>query len=57
MIKTAIERPVGVLVGVLLVLLFGALSISGLPIQLTPDVSQPTITITTVWPGAAPLEV
>ena len=32
---------IGVLVGVLLVLLFGALSLSGLPIQLTPDVAVP----------------
>ncbi len=57
MIELAIKRPVGVLVGVLLVLLFGALSVSGLPIQLTPDVSVPTITVTTRWPGAAPSEV
>lgn len=57
MIKLAIDRPVGVLVGVLLVLLFGALSLSGLPIQLTPDVSVPSITVTTAWPGAAPSEV
>jgi len=57
MIKLAIDRPVGVLVGVLLVLLFGVLSLQGLPIQLTPDVSVPQITITTVWPGAAPSEV
>ena len=54
MIKLAIARPVGVLVGVLLIMLFGALSLSGLPIQLTPDVSVPTITVTTRWPGAAP---
>ncbi|MEC7947361.1 MAG: efflux RND transporter permease subunit [Myxococcota bacterium] len=57
MIKLAIARPVGVLVGVLLIMLFGALSLSGLPIQLTPDVSVPTITVTTRWPGAAPSEV
>ncbi len=57
MIRLAIQRPVGVLVGLLLVLLFGALSISDLPIQLTPDVSIPTITVTTTWPGAAPAEV
>ena len=57
MIRLAIARPVGVLVGVLLVLLFGALSLSGLPIQLTPDVTIPTITVTTAWPGAAPSEV
>ena len=47
MIELAIKRPVGVLVGVILVILFGALSIADLPIQLTPDVSQPTITVST----------
>ena len=57
MIRLAIDRPVGVMVGILLVLLFGVLSISDLPIQLTPDVSIPTITVTTTWPGAAPAEV
>jgi len=56
-ISLAIRRPVGVLVGVLLVLLFGGLSLRGLPIQLTPDVSQPTITVSSAWPGAAPSEV
>lgn len=57
MIRLAINRPVGVVVGILLVLLFGVLSISRLPIQLTPDVSIPTITVSTAWPGAAPAEV
>ena len=57
MIRLAIDRPVGVMVGILLVLLFGVLSISDLPIQLTPDVSVPSITVTTAWPGAAPAEV
>ncbi|TNE92716.1 MAG: efflux RND transporter permease subunit [Deltaproteobacteria bacterium] len=57
MIRLAIARPVGVAVGVLLVLLFGVLSLQGLPIQLTPDVSIPSITVTTRWPGAAPSEV
>ncbi len=57
MIRLSIERPVGVVVGILLVMLFGILSISDLPVQLTPDVSVPTITVTTAWPGAAPSEV
>ncbi len=47
----------GVIVGILLVMLFGILSVSDLPIQLTPDVSVPSITVTTAWPGAAPAEV
>jgi HAE1 family hydrophobic/amphiphilic exporter-1 len=57
MIKLAIERPVGVLVGVVLVVLFGLLSLRGVPIQLTPDIEVPTLTVQTSWPGAAPIEV
>lgn len=57
MIRTAIERPVGVLVGVLLLVLFGLLSLQGVPIQLTPDIEVPTLTVQTLWPGAAPAEV
>jgi HAE1 family hydrophobic/amphiphilic exporter-1 len=53
----AIQRPISVVVGVVLVVLFGALSVKDLPIQLTPDISTPTITVTTAWPGAAPVEV
>ena len=57
MIRLAIDRPIGVVVGILLVMLFGVLSVADLPVQLTPDVSIPTITVTTAWPGAAPAEV
>ncbi|MEO1270694.1 MAG: efflux RND transporter permease subunit, partial [Myxococcota bacterium] len=57
LIKTAVERPVGVIVGMLLIVMFGTLSLLQLPIQLTPDIQAPTLTVTTVWPGAAPQEV
>ena len=57
LIALSIQRPVGVLVGVLLVVLFGALSIRGLPIQLTPDIEIPTLEVQTAWPGASPSEV
>ncbi len=57
LIGTAIARPVAVLVGVILVVLFGFLSIQGLPIQLTPDIEVPTLSVQTQWPGAAPAEV
>ena len=56
-IAWAIRRPVTVTVGVILVVMFGVLSIQGIPIQLTPDVTVPTISVTTVWPGATPTEV
>jgi hydrophobic/amphiphilic exporter-1 (mainly G- bacteria), HAE1 family len=57
LLAIAISRPVGVLVGVILVLMFGILALVGLPIQLTPDIEIPTLTVETRWPGAAPAEV
>ncbi len=56
-IRFCIENPVKVTVCVLLSLLFGIVSLIATPIQLTPDVSEPEITVTTVWPGASAQEV
>ncbi|UCH30815.1 MAG: efflux RND transporter permease subunit [Myxococcales bacterium] len=53
----AINRPISVIVGIVLVVLFGALSVVDLPIQLTPDIATPTISVNTTWPGAAPVEI
>ncbi|MFH0944374.1 MAG: efflux RND transporter permease subunit, partial [Planctomycetota bacterium] len=57
LIQAAISRPVTVLVGVILLTLFGVLAAVSLPIQLTPDVDKPLVTVTTRWEGAAPMEV
>lgn len=57
MLQLAISRPVSVLVGVILVTLFGTLALTQLPIQLTPDISIPTLSVATEWPGAGPAEV
>ena len=57
LVDTAIKRPVSVIVGVLFVALFGLISLFRIPVQLTPDVDRPLVTITTVWPGASPEEV
>ena len=53
----AIKRPTTVIVIILLTVIFGWLSVADIPIQLTPDISVPTISVTTAWPGAAPIEV
>jgi len=37
----AIQRPISVIVGIVLVVLFGTLSVMDLPIQLTPDIATP----------------
>src|SRR6187431_104196 len=52
-----VQNPVKVTVGVILVLLFGILAMFRLPMQLTPEVEIPTLTIETMWPGASPQEV
>ena len=56
-IRFAIENPVKVAVGVILLVLFGFLSVWNIGIQLIPDVDRPIITVTTQWTGASPQEV
>lgn len=56
-IRWAVERPVSVAVGVILVIMFGFLSLLEIPIQLTPDISVPTVNVSTTWPGATPIEI
>lgn len=56
-IKWSIERPVSVTVGVILVILFGLIGLGAIPIQLTPTVDRPIITVTTDWPGRSPEEI
>jgi multidrug efflux pump subunit AcrB len=55
--RLALSNPVATLVAVLLVALFGAVSLGRLPVQLTPEVEKPEITIRTAWRAAAPEEV
>lgn len=55
--SAALKNPTAVVVAILLVALFGAISLFKLPVQLTPDISQPMITISTSWRGAAPEEM
>ncbi|UCC55732.1 MAG: efflux RND transporter permease subunit [Gammaproteobacteria bacterium] len=52
-----LDNHIAALVAVLLVILFGIVSLTRLPIQLTPEVQRPTITINTGWRAAAPEEV
>ncbi len=57
LIQLAITRPIAVMAGVLMVLMFGYVALQTIPIQLAPDVNRPVIQIETSWPGAAPAEV
>ena len=57
LIRLSIHRPVAVIAAVLMVLMFGILALTKIPIQLTPDVRKPVISLRTIWPGAAPVEI
>ena len=57
LIQESIRYPVSTTVGVMLLVLFGAIALFRLPVQLTPSVERPEITVTTVWPGASPHEI
>jgi HAE1 family hydrophobic/amphiphilic exporter-1 len=56
-IRASIEKPVAVIVGIILVVLFGLIGLYSMPYQLSPSVTEPEITVTTVWPGATPYEI
>ena len=57
LIRLSLARPIAVVAAVLMVVIFGAVALQTIPIQLTPDVRKPIITVQTVWPGAAPAEI
>ena len=57
LVDYCIRYPVSVAVGVIFVLFFGLLSAVKIPIQLTPDISRPVVTVETIWPGSSPAEV
>ncbi|RUO62124.1 efflux RND transporter permease subunit [Pseudidiomarina insulisalsae] len=55
--KLAVRRPVTVAMFTLAVLLFGMVSLGRIPVTLLPDLSYPTLTVRTDYPGGAPSEV
>ena len=56
-IRFSILKPVTVLAGIIMVLMFGIISLNRLPYQLSPTVIEPEIQVTTTWRGASPYEV
>ncbi|MEC9368060.1 MAG: efflux RND transporter permease subunit, partial [Pseudomonadota bacterium] len=56
-IRLSIERPTAVIAVVLMVVMFGVVALKTIPIQLTPDINRPVISVVTQWFGAAPAEV
>ena len=57
LIKTSIDRPIAIVSAVLMVVMFGLLALELIPIQLTPDIRKPVLSVRTNWAGAAPAEI
>jgi len=55
--RIGLSNPVAVAVGCILLAIFGLLSLSRLPVQMTPNIERPSISISTGWRAAAPSEV
>ena len=52
-----IENPVKVAVAVILLMMFGLLAMINMPMQMSPDVERPRVSVRTRWPGASPQEI
>jgi HAE1 family hydrophobic/amphiphilic exporter-1 len=57
LIDQSLRNSTGVLVGMILVALFGYLAIVTIPVQLNPTIESPFITVETTYPGASATEV
>ena len=57
LITSSIRFPVTVIVGVIIAVLGGLLALNRVPVQLTPEVQRPIISISTNWFGASPEEI
>lgn len=57
LIESFVRNPVKVTVGVIMIVLYGVLAAYQMPMQLTPEVQIPTLSVETRWPGASPQEI
>ena len=57
LIAFCIRYPVSVIVGMILALLFGVISLTRIPLQMTPTIDRPEVSVETTYTGAAPQEV
>lgn len=55
--RLGLSNPVAVAVGCILLVIFGLISLNRLPVQMTPSIDRPSISVSTSWRAAAPEEV
>lgn len=56
-IDASVENGTAVVVGMILIVLFGLAALNRIPVQLNPTIDRPVITVYTDYPGAAAMEV
>jgi hydrophobic/amphiphilic exporter-1 (mainly G- bacteria), HAE1 family len=57
LIKQSVKRPVGVIIVALVMIMLGVVSLTGLKVDLMPDLQLPIVAVSTPYNGAAPQEV
>jgi len=57
MFKFALEKPIILTIGILIICLFGIIAVFRVPVQMTPDVDARVISVVTNWPGATPQDI
>ena len=57
MFRFAIERGMAVSVAFIILCLLGVVAVRSVPVQMTPNLDKPVITVLTLWPGATPLDI
>lgn len=57
MFRFFLEKPIILLVGVLIVCLLGLASVFRVPVQMIPDLDPRIVSVETRWPGATPQDV
>lgn len=55
--RLSLGNPVAVIVAGILLAIFGLISLSRLPIQMTPEIQRPQISVFTSWRASAPSEI
>ncbi|HNV71196.1 MAG TPA: efflux RND transporter permease subunit, partial [Candidatus Ozemobacteraceae bacterium] len=54
---TSVRRPIGISMLTMIVVLFGVVSLYHLPIDLMPDITAPTISLSAQYENAGPVEI
>ncbi len=55
--RISLSNPVAVAVACILLAIFGIISLTRLPIQMTPELERPVIAVSTSWRASAPTEI